>query len=356
MFKRILVPLDGSSYAERALAHAEEFARIFDASIVLLRVLEPSPQHDKPLPIDPLNWQIRKTEAEQYLNSVAQGIQGRLNKFMVSETDSKKGQNAVEYVIREGKTAENIVNFAHENNIDLLVISTHGWGGLSRWNISSVTQKVINLIYLPVLMVRAYEQQPLENPKIYYRRILLPFDSSRRAECVLAAGSKLANAKIPVQNGVLKAETSLDQNKNHLDHSKPTLILTTIIKKPELPIQEPHPPETKKVIDQLMQLSKQSVQNYLKKITEQISGKCEIRMVEDNSVVTALSKITEEENIDLIVLSAHGSTGQFQCPYGSVSRSLLEDGNVPVLVIQDVPRSQVQPTAAEMAAEKSGRR
>ncbi len=65
MFKRILVPLDGSSYAERALSHAEEFARIFDASITLLRVLEPSPQHDKPLPVDPLNWQIRKTEAEQ---------------------------------------------------------------------------------------------------------------------------------------------------------------------------------------------------------------------------------------------------------------------------------------------------
>jgi nucleotide-binding universal stress UspA family protein len=356
MFKRILVPLDGSSFAERALAHAEAFARIFDASIVLLRVLEPSPQHDKPLPIDPLNWEIRKIEAEQYMSAVAQSIQGRLNKLMVSDTDSKKSQIAVEYVVREGKTAENIVNFAHENNIDLLVICTHGWGGLSRWNISSVTQKVINLIYLPVLMVRAYEQQPLENSQIHYRRILLPFDSSRRAECVLAAGSKLANAKIPILNEVLEAKTPSDQNKNHVEQGKPTLILTTIIKRPELPIQEPHPPETKKVIDQLMQLSKQSVQNYLNKITEQITGNCEIRIMENNSVVTALSKIAEEEKVDLVVLCAHGSTGQFQCPYGSVSRSLLEDGNMPVLVIQDVPRSQVQPTAAEKAAEKSGRR
>ena len=54
---------------------------------------------------------------------------------------------------------ENIIDFAHDDKIDLLVISTHGSGGLSRWNISSVLEKVINLVYLPVLIVRAYSQR-----------------------------------------------------------------------------------------------------------------------------------------------------------------------------------------------------
>lgn len=349
MFKRILVPLDGSSYAERALPHAEEFARMFGSTIVLLRVLDPASQQDKPLPVDPLNWQIRKSEAEQYLSSVAQKIQERLNTLIPPEKDTNLENKLVEYAFREGKTAENIVNFAHENNIDLVVICTHGLGGLSRWNISSVTQKVINLIYLPVLMVRAYAQPAQENDKIYYQRILFPFDNSRRAECALSTAVKFSNVSYSSLNSDLIEKNS--------DKLQPTFILTTIIKHPELPIQEPFPPETKKVLDELIQLSHQSAQNYLENIKEQMSAvNCEIRIMEDNNIVAALSKIAEEEKIDLIVLCAHGSTGHSHCPYGGVSRSLLEDGSTAVLVIQDVPRSQVIPTAAEIAAENSGRR
>jgi hypothetical protein len=58
----------------------------------------------------------------------------------------------------------------------------------------------------------------------------------------------------------------------------------------------------------------------------------------------------------LVVLCADGYTGQFAWPYGSIARNYIEHGTKPVLVIQDVPRSQVQPTAAEIAAEKSGGR
>ena len=76
------------------------------------------------------------------------------------------------------------------------MISTHGSGGLSRSNISSVTQKVINLIYLPVLIVRAYHQPEAEAGRVHYRRILLPIDSSRRAESALAAGIALARGEV----------------------------------------------------------------------------------------------------------------------------------------------------------------
>ena len=64
----------------------------------------------------------------------------------------------------------------------------------------------------------------------------------------------------------------------------------------------------------------------------------------------------QEEDIDLVVLCAHGYTGQTTWPYGSVARNYMEHGTKPVLVIQDVLRSQVQQTAAGKAAEKSGRR
>ncbi len=190
MFKRILVPLDGSSLAEQAVPHAEIFARIFGSKIILLQVLEPTSYHENPKAVDPLTWQIRKAESDMYLQGLALRIQKNLGGNLT--TKNGKTKSRVDYVIREGKIAENIVNFAHSEKIDLLVISSHGSGGLSRWNISSITQKVINLIYLPVLLVRAYNHVDLEEGLKSYRRILLPIDSSRRAECSLSAGIELA--------------------------------------------------------------------------------------------------------------------------------------------------------------------
>ena len=71
MFNRILVPLDGSTLAERAIPHAEQFARIFGASIILLQVLEPTSYHENPKAVDPLSWQIRKAEADVYMQGIA---------------------------------------------------------------------------------------------------------------------------------------------------------------------------------------------------------------------------------------------------------------------------------------------
>jgi nucleotide-binding universal stress UspA family protein len=203
MFSRILIPLDGSTLAERSIAHAEQFARIFGSSIVLLQVLEPTSFHENPNPVDPFGWQIRKAEADMYMHGVAARIRKNLNE------GGRGNKISVEYSIREGKTAENIVDFAHDDKTDLLVISTHGAGGLSRWNISSVIQKVINLVYLPVLIVRAYNQSGTDDGRIHYRRILLPIDSSRRSEYSLSAGIALAQGETSMGYVPEAANTSI---------------------------------------------------------------------------------------------------------------------------------------------------
>ena len=80
-------------------------------------------------------------------------------------------------------------------------------------------------------------------------------------------------------------------------------------------------------------------------------------MVENNSVSTAIHELAnQKEDIDLVVLCAHGYTGQSTWPYGNVARNYMEHGTKPVLVIQDVLRSQVRPTVAEIAATASGGR
>lgn len=352
MFTRILVPLDGSPLAERAIPHAEQFARIFGSSIILLQVLDPTSYHENPNPVDPLSWQIRKAEADMYMNGVAARLREDLLESEPQSRDNAEEKTRVEYSIREGKTAENIVNFAHAENIDLLVISTHGSGGLSRWNISSVTQKVINLIYLPVLIVRAYNlpETQGEAARVHYRRILVPIDSSRRAECALPAGIALARGKMSVN-------LSPDPTPQSDSSLTTKLILAAVIKPPEIPIPEPYPVEIEQLSKQLMHASRQAVNDYLNEMKVRLPVECETCLIENNSVSSAIQDLASQEgDIDLVVLSAHGYTGQSTWPYGSVARNYMEHGTKPVLVIQDVPRSRVKPTAAEIAAEKSGGR
>ena len=80
-------------------------------------------------------------------------------------------------------------------------------------------------------------------------------------------------------------------------------------------------------------------------------------LVEDSNVALAIQDLSsQEQDIDLVLLCAHGCTGQSTWPYGTIARNYMEYGAKPVLVVQDVSRSQVKPTAAETAAKIFGGR
>jgi nucleotide-binding universal stress UspA family protein len=361
MFNRILVPLDGSILAERAIPHAEQFARIFEASIVLLRVLDVTSHNENPDPINPLSWQIRKVEADLYLHGIAARVRQHLHILEGAAGDETDKKIRVEYAIREGRAAENIIDFAHTEDIDLLVISSHGAGGLSRWNISSITQEVIDLIYLPLIIVRSYDQQEGSSDRIHYRRILLPIDSSRRAECALSAGIVLAQGEALLERA---SEPAVSLTENALPEApvpvgasiQPKVILAAVITPPEIPIPAPYPEKIGKLSDQLLEVSREAVGAYLSEVKLRLPVESEIRVVESNSISSAIQDLANQEGVDLIIMSAHGYTGQSTHPFGNVTRSSMEDGTKTILVIQDVPRSRVKPTVAAVAAEKSGRR
>ncbi|OJX43927.1 MAG: hypothetical protein BGO78_02895 [Chloroflexi bacterium 44-23] len=353
MFERILVPLDGSEFAERALPHAEFFARIFGSTIVLLRVIEPAQTQNQPQAIDPLSWQIRKSEAELYLQEILPKVSKRIDKDKADKSNNKTRARKVEYAIREGKTPESIVNFAHNEKIDLLVICTHGWGGFSRWNISSVTEKVIQKIYLPILLVRSFEEKETKEGPVHYERILMPLDNSSRAECVFSAGLALVRGGNELVNPKAIKKSDLETQEK-FPESK--LLLTTVIRPPELPIPTPHSEEVQALLAKFMELSHTAVREYLTRIKEQLSVPSEIEIIEDSSVSAVLQKLSEEEKVDLTVIAAHGYTGSNLHPYGSVARDIMEVGSRPVLIIQDIPPSRAVPCKAEIAALQSGSR
>ena len=141
MYKRILVPLDGSKLAEQALPHAAVHAKQFGAEIVLLKVLGPLPE-----PSMAGRGVVRNAEAAtaqlalDYLEGVAAGL--RAQGFPVQTATV------------EGKPYVEIIGFAEENDIDLIVMSTRGHSGLSRWLLGSVADRVVRGATVPLLLVQ----------------------------------------------------------------------------------------------------------------------------------------------------------------------------------------------------------
>ncbi len=142
MYQNIMLPLDGSDLAECVFPHLEAIAlgcRV--PSVTLIYVAEPigiiQPRQEE--------WRDRQlhyiTAAQNYLNEVT----NRLTKL----------SQPIRTEVLQGRAAESIISFAVENNIDLIIMATHGRSGVSRWVWGSVADRVLRASRVPVLLVRA---------------------------------------------------------------------------------------------------------------------------------------------------------------------------------------------------------
>lgn len=313
MLKEILVPLDESPLAECVLPHTIALATAFDARVTLIHVLEKNNNRQQ-FQIDPLDWQLRKAEAQAYLD----GVKARLQRFDIS----------VGSILLEGSAAERIIEYAHDNDIDLIIVSTHGRSGLSGWNVSSVVQKVILRGYSSVMIVRAYQQQVDERDAVIsYGRILVPLDGSQRAECALPMATTLARE--------CDAE----------------LLLAHIVRRPEMFHRTPLTAEDSALLDQLVERNLAEAEKYLNQLRSRLSAESQTHLVPSENVTTTLHQIIDEEKVDLVMLSAHGTSGEKHQPYGSVTTNLISYGKSPLLIIQDLAADEIEPTPAEVAAK-----
>ena len=146
MYKRILIPLDGSPLAEQALPHAIVLAEHFHSELVLLRVLIPLPSA-----VTTTEAALKRATEEaaifarEYLDRVAVGVQER-------------GIN-VQMVTIKRRPHYQIIQYAETHQVDLIVMSTRGQSGLSRWLMGSVSDRVVRGANVPVLMVRAQKKE-----------------------------------------------------------------------------------------------------------------------------------------------------------------------------------------------------
>lgn len=147
MYKKILVPLDGSDLAECVLPHVESIAKGCGVQkVVYLRIVEPLTvtsalgpyltEHD----MQNINSQNRAA-AEKYLSQLAK--------------QAKYGAVTIQSEVVVGNAADSIADYASKSGVDLIIMATHGRSGVSRWVWGNVADRVLRSACIPVLMVRA---------------------------------------------------------------------------------------------------------------------------------------------------------------------------------------------------------
>lgn len=314
MLSHILVPMDGSRLAECVLPHTAAVARAFGARVTLLHVLKGSETDEQLSLVDPLSWHINKAQSQAYLD----GLTTQLREIGLD----------VENVILEGNPPERIVEYAHTQNVDLMVLSSHGQSGLSGWNISSVVQKILMRAYISIMIVRAYQPTSDELATHSYQHVLVPLDCSKRAECALPLAIKLAGGK------------------------GASLTLAHIVERPEIPCCEALTAEDSLMVEHLIKRNQQVAAAYLDRLRSDYPGQITTYLSVSDSPQLTLHELVEQQAIDLVVLSAHGSTQSVKWPYGSLVIGLIAYGTSPVLIVQDITPNKVQPTLAEIAARE----
>ncbi len=317
MLESLLVPLDGSLLAENVLPHVVALARSFASHITLLHVLEPNQQRHAASAVDPLTWQFNKAEAAAQLDNVRTRLQ---------QVGLK-----VETALLEGHAAEQIVDFAQTENMSLIVLGSHAQSGISRWNISSVVQKIVLSAPTSLMIVRAHQTADPDLTGQQYRRVLVPLDGSWRAEAVTALATHLT----------------------HAHHG--SLNLTQAVGRPEVVGRTPPTQEDLKLVNRLIERNADEAMHYLEQLTSRLPDEgLDVRtnVLTGHNIPTTLHEFIDREHIDLVIMSAHGNSGEGRWPYGSLASNFIVYGTTPLLVVQDLPSSGSKPTQAEASVRE----
>jgi nucleotide-binding universal stress UspA family protein len=297
MFERILVPLEGSALAECVLPHAKAVAQAVGAQLLLLHVVE-QVDGDRAPQVDPLDWYLQKAEAQSYISQISHQWQ--------------QSDLSVSHALVEGPAAERVVEYAQAHDVDLVVLSNQSQSG--------VAQKVIWQVGKSIMLVRA--EWPAATPdEMHYSRILIPLDGSLRAESVLPLATRLAQ------------------------HHQADLLLAHIVARPDMVNRHPPTPEDSSLIQQITGRNLAAATDYLAQLQQRLPPETQTHLLVSDNVIASLHDLIEQEQVDLLILSAHGHSGGSQRPFGNVATNFITYGLVPLLIVQDMPSPKTGPSA-----------
>ena len=354
MAEQIVVPLDGSRLAEKALPHAVALARATGNGLTLLQVVS------IPQPLNPLAWGAPPVSAISTLREqIWQSAREYLDDVTLRLGSPSSEGTAVQVEVLEGDAAEAIITYTEQHpEVEMIVMTTRGRSGLTRWVLGSVAEKVLEASPVPLTLFRpemVSEDQAEVDASAFgrrslptiptYRTILVPLDVSVLAEEALSQAIVLASA------------------------TGATLLLVSVMPLPyhiELPISlrvtgdkgaynaetgSLLPPRQSiiKAFKELYELETQALDDYLGSVARRIetseqSGIEVHTRILDGDAAKEILRAAEEGGADLIVMSTRGRGGLARLWLGNVAMNVVRESALPVLLVREqVLRQAGQP-------------
>lgn len=285
MWKRVLVPLDGSNLAELALPYAEELAVAFSSEVVLLHVSESGED------------QYRHMH-QLYIEELVGRMKDRINK--------------VTPLVLSGRPAEQITDCAWRRKVGLIIMASHGRSGVMSWALGSVASRVLHVTKTPVLLIKVVKPPQKTPGKHLLNRILLPLDCSEAGGAAIPYVQELSDR--------LESEVILLRVVLAGQHVRTVGGLDYIL----------YP-------EQDLELVKAEAREYLDKVYHRLKGekgKVRVELKVGGDVAQEILKFAEKANASLIAISAHGHSGIGKWVFGSTASKIMEASKIPVLLVR----------------------
>lgn len=157
MFKRILVPLDGSRYSGRAIKYAVDMAKHYSAEIILVHIVKPATPMIAANGIAPVENPVSTRIATQAALIEDKNNTSKARRYLSRKAREIKSQElGASYIVLVGEPGRSIMRFAKKEKIDLIIMTTHGKGGIKRAILGSVTDDVTRHSGTPILVVNPH--------------------------------------------------------------------------------------------------------------------------------------------------------------------------------------------------------
>ena len=308
MYRRILVPLDGSELAEVVLTYARELAGRLDIDLTLLHVSSPSENAIVPM------QRAYVQHAAEVVQKQARDVQKETGLKPKGRLVKAQGELVVGY------PAEEILRYAEENDIDLILMATHGRSGLKRWSIGSMAGKILNASRIPVWLVQTGVNGETPYDKWPSMTLLVPLD-----------GSELAESVLPHVEVIAKQRSTEPVNVVLLRISEPPVIPTyygTDISGVSIDWGNYTQQETVR--------RKNSAEEYLAEVEKKLK-ESKINVTAQVIQGKAKDEIVDYANkhpYSLIIMASHGRSGLSRLVFGSVAANLLHGVSNPIFLIK----------------------
>jgi len=298
-YRSLFVPLDGSHFAEQALPLALNIARNAGALLRVALVHHPVPALATALEVPEIEAQLdqeARVREQSYLNGVVERLRHDANVPVTA-------------ILLDGPVADALEAEIETTGTDLVVMTTHGRGPLSRFWLGSVADQLVRRLHVSLLLVRPVGDQPVE-PRL--RRILIALDGSPFAEQAIGAATALGEP--------FKAEYAL-----------------LMVVEPALPVADPAGLMLLPVSPDTEQKRREAAQRYLASLAGRLEAegvKATTHVAEGAVATAAILEQTEALGADLVTLASHGTGGFERLVIGSVADKVIRGSQHPTLVVR----------------------